>query len=160
MLSIFRIPDQKRRRRTAILLGICVVIHLLPVILFYVVLGSSYKYRTTNTALHDFPGTTWECTDPFIHLQVENDLQVVGYIVIDGEEILVKCITEWGGIFYLFRCDNDASPPSPDTVILSGTCKCTEEDVVVTVSEDYIFESAYRTFTLFRIGELENHAAP
>ena len=156
MRSIFRIPNQNYRRRTIIIWGICAGVFVLPVILLFVVLESSYEHRITNISLHDFPGTIWECRDPFIHLQVEKNMQVVGYTVIDGEEIPVECTTQWGGIFHLYRCDKNASQLSPNTLILRGTCKCTKDKVAVTVSKDYVFEPAYRTFTLFRVGELEN----
>lgn len=109
-----------------------------------------FSYRSSRISPHDFKGSEWQSNEPVIHLQVLEDGQMRGYLLLNSERIEIICGIDWGHSIIIHK-----APEGDDVVlsdyILEGSCKCTDQKVVITVEEDFCFDEQYPVIVLERV---------
>lgn len=123
---------------------------LLSVIVLLSACTDPFSYRSSKISPHDYIGSEWQSEEPFFHLQVLENREMNGYLLINGVKIDVVCSIEWGHSVRIHKV------PQNDTVydsdyIMEGTCECTEQEVVINVEKDYFFNGQYPIIVLNRV---------
>ena len=127
------------------------VIFLLAVFVISFVCGS---IRYTEKRMYDYPGSVWECQNPYMHLEV-SDIPgggIEGYLKINNKRIEVKldCVgTGLETILYDTEMLANGSYVEEAELIIA-LCKCSEKEVTLRVDRDNIFDNQYQEIVLIR----------
>ena len=109
-----------------------------------------YRIRANRTSAYDFPDSEWQSDDPFIYLRVDDYLGMVGYMLLDGEEVEIECGIDWGQRIIIHRKPNHNCVEVSD-YILEGTCVCKAKQIKIVVKKDYCFDGKYDVIILKRL---------
>ena len=110
-----------------------------------------FSYRKTRISPCDFPDSEWQCDDPFIFLHVKENKEIGGYIVINGERINVDCPIDWGRYVLMTRTVEAGKSVMESDYLFEGKCDCTEQQITITITKDYIFDGRYDEVVLIRM---------
>ena len=108
-----------------------------------------YEYRSSRISPHDFVGSEWQSEDPALYMKVQSDKSIEGTLLLNEEEVKICCSFEWGYSVLITKKRGGSIQESD--FILEGHCVCTEQEVVITVTEDYCFDGKYDVIVLTRM---------
>ena len=143
--------------RTNPILYTSIILILITFLIFVMICLLAYFKQTRKTA-YDYPGSVWECKNPFIHLEVsENPGEGInGFIQIGDKKRRVHLQTTAGLDAKL--CDEELYNRSiqngkyySEMVLLEVVCKYSNDKIVLKVSKDYIYSNQFQEITLVRI---------
>ena len=126
-----------------------VILFVLFAQLIYVLLaGGAFRELGKHDHPYNHPGSTWESTEPIIHLDVIDRIPSHGkaFLIVDGKEIPVELqmddYSAWVDIY----------ESSTGKFLLNGTGKFSSDRVLIQVKEDldYIYNGKYSVITLYR----------
>lgn len=123
---------------------------LLSVIVLLSACTDPFSYRSSKISPHDYIGSEWQSEEPFFHLQVLENREMNGYLLINGVKIDVVCSIEWGHSIRIHKVPQNDTVSDSDYII-EGTCECTEQEVVINVEKDYFFNGQYPIIVLNRV---------
>lgn len=110
-----------------------------------------FSFRETRISPHDFPGSEWQCEEPFISLHVKENNEIGGYIIIDGERINVDCPIDWGRFILMTRTVEGGESVRASDYLFEGKCDCTAQQIIIKIEKDYIFGGRYDEIVLIRV---------
>ena len=132
---------------------ITIILILLCVILSFSIIGcfDPYAARAARTTAYDFPRSEWQSEEPIIYLRVnENRDGIHGYMLLDSQKIEISCAIDWGRTFIVYKKPEHGCV-EVDDYVLEGSCKCTEEKIILKVKKDYCFDGKYDVIVLTRM---------
>ncbi len=109
-----------------------------------------YSIRAKRMSVIDFCDSTWKSEEPPIYLEVDKNGEAFGYLLYNSEKIEVEYAVDWGQFFMIYKKSLNNHVKVNDYII-EGTCKCTEQKVVITVDKDYLFGGQYPVIILERV---------
>ena len=146
MRSIFR---GKRTEITVdtvvrILLGFLLVVYLG----YGLLAGGAFRWLRPHDSPYNYPGSTWESEDPYINLQVVDEIpaHANAYLIAAGEvrSVIINMDNRSG---WVNICD-----ATTRKLLLKGAVKASSDRVIIEVKEDldYLFNGEYPVITLSR----------
>ncbi len=148
-------PTHKKTYRV-ILISILLIL-MIP-FSFLMFMGSVAIHKYYAITPYDFPGSVWESQEPFIHLEVSNPIGngINGSIIINGKEKKVCLSTTAGSDAKLLDSNlytqslNNGTYYS-EMVLLRVIWNCSENQIVMKIEEDNIYDGKYKRIVLDRV---------
>ena len=151
-------PTHKKTYR-AILISILLIL-MIP-LSFLIFMGSVAIHKENAITPYDFPGSVWESQEPFIHLEVSEDIGdgINGTIQINGEtkEVEMELKTVIGSFAEIYDKDLIAQKQAQqdmffdDYILLKAYCKYSENTIVMKIDEDNLYGGKYKKIVLDRV---------
>ena len=126
-----------------------IILIVLFALLFYILAaGGAFRWLRKHDCPFNYPGSTWESSDPRIYLQVVDEIpdHAKAFLILDGVERPVRIHMDQ----YLTRIDiNDQSTGE---LLFIGHGSFSSERVIITVNKDFdtIYDGEYSTIILYR----------
>ena len=134
-----------RRKTELVTLGLCAGLLLIVTACVNLFLSEN-KYISP----HDFIGSEWQSDDPVLFLQVLDNREIKGYILLNSEKADIQCSIEYGRDIRIYL-ETERDTLNDSDCVLEGSCVCTEQKVVITVKKDYRLGGRYDKIILKRI---------
>ncbi len=100
----------------------------------------------------------WSSSDPILEFNVKSKEEVLndngfneGFLIVNDEKIEIICLWTLSNgldIYYKDRIDNENLQLSEDDLALNGSYKMKNNNVILTINVDNIYNNSYDTITL------------
>ena len=150
MRYLYHTPKGFRNEKRNLIILIIIIILIVSIPLS-VIISWLHIYHTKQKLKtpFDYPGSTWISEEPRIELHVSNSSNIPAdsecYILYRGEKIPVNFYPGYPtASSFVLRDD-------PHDIVLSGSGRFFEKEVILKITVDHLFDGQYREITLKRV---------